>query len=151
MPFASSKKGRSNPEAIIRRRRLGLRAHQPAGYHVSGKIIAAKSDGLRMPEHDPERWIPVFGIDHAQMPPLWLAQAVQHFARGKTVRNLPDRGLKAADRDPRLRAQQPVGRTDIEAAPRQKLLHLIALVDREHALVARPALRERRAATHAVG
>ena len=59
---------------------------------------------------------------------LRLAQAVEHVARGKAVRNLPDRGLKVADGDAGARAEQTVGLADIEAAPRQQLLQLVALV-----------------------
>src|SRR5271156_6878382 len=73
---------------------------------------------------------------------LLPAQAVEPFARGKTVRNLADRGLKTADGDAGLRAQEPVGLADIKAVPRQELLQLIAFVGRQHAFVARPALHQ---------
>ena len=39
---------------------------------------------------------------------------------------------------------RPSGSPIVKAAARQKLLHLVALVEREHALVARPGLHERR-------
>ena len=69
----------------------------------------------------------------------------------KPVRNLADRRLEIANGKPGQRPDQAVGLADSKAAARQKLLHLVALVEREHALVARPGLHERRAAAHAVG
>src|SRR5579862_6994455 len=85
--------------------------------------------------------------------PAWLrlAQAVEHAGGGKTVRNEADRGLKIADGDAGARAEEAVGGADIETVAGELLLQLVALVEREHALVARPILHERRAAAQPVG
>ena len=79
-------------------------------------------------------------------PALWLPQAVKYGARGKAVGNFADRSLEIADREPGSRAEQAVGLAGVEAAPRQQLLHFIALIERENALIARPGLHERPAA-----
>src|SRR5579862_7054742 len=82
---------------------------------------------------------------------LRLAQPVEHAGGGKTVRNEADRGLKIADSDAGARAKQPIGGADIKAVAGELLLQLIALVERQHALVARPILYERRATAQPVG
>src|SRR5580693_1202006 len=82
---------------------------------------------------------------------LRLPQPVEHAGGGKTVRNKPDRGLKIAQRDAGARAEEAIGGADIKAVAGELLLQLIALVEREHALVARPILHERRAAAQPVG
>src|ERR1700734_2384154 len=119
----------------IRWRRAVPRAHY-AGYKDTA--FAAKGSPAKV-------------SDSRRTAPLLLGQAVEHFARGKTVRNLADRGLKAADGDASLRAQEPVGLANIKAMLCQKLLQLVALVRRQDALVARPVLHEGRPAAHAVG
>src|SRR5580704_18227986 len=82
---------------------------------------------------------------------LRLAQPVEHARGGKTVRNKADRGLKVADGDAGARAKQSVGGADIKTVAGELLLQLIALVQRQHPLVARPVLYERRAAAQPVG
>src|ERR1700686_5184286 len=82
---------------------------------------------------------------------LRLPQPVEHAGGGKTVRNEANRGLKIADGDAGARAEEPVGGADIETVAGELLLQLIALVERQHALVARPILHERRAAAQSVG
>src|SRR5580693_5053389 len=82
---------------------------------------------------------------------LRLTQPVEHAGGGKTVRNKADRGLKIADGDAGARAKQPVGGADIKTVAGELLLQLNTLVHREHALVARPILHERRAAAQPVG
>src|SRR5580698_5827178 len=62
-----------------------------------------------------------------------LAQAVEDLARGEAVRDLPDRGLIAADGDAGCRTDEPVGRADDKAARGQQLLQLVALLQRKHA------------------
>src|ERR1700731_4253563 len=82
---------------------------------------------------------------------LRLSQPVEHAGGGKTVRNKADRGLKIADGDASARAEQPVRGADIKTAAGELLLQLNTLVHRQHALVARPILHERRAAAPPVG
>src|SRR5580692_6790079 len=82
---------------------------------------------------------------------LRLAQPVEHAGGGKTVRNKADRGLKIADADAGARAEEAVGSADIETVAGELLLQLNTLVHRQHPLVARPILHERRAAAQPVG
>src|SRR5690606_34898009 len=69
---------------------------------------------------------------------LRTAQPYQHGLRGEAVRNEAGRGLEVADGGASLGTEAPVGVADIETAPRQMLLHLHALLQRERALLARP-------------
>src|SRR5688572_26095231 len=83
---------------------------------------------------------------------LLAAQAVQHGRRGESVRRQAGTGLELHQRRARARAQPPIRlAADVEAAPRQVLLQLEPLAEREHPLVARPGLHERRFAAEAVG
>ena len=67
-------------------------------------------------------------------PDSWLPQAVKNSARGKTIGNFTDGSLEIADGEPGPRAEQAVGFAGIKTAPRQQLLHFIALIERENAL-----------------
>src|SRR5580704_9185674 len=82
--------------------------------------------------------------------PTWsgLAQPVKHARRGKSIRDEADRSLIVADRDPRARTEPSVRVADVETMVGQKLLQLQTLIERQHALVARPIVHKRRTTTH---
>src|SRR5262245_10552419 len=78
-------------------------------------------------------------------------QTLQNRRRGEAVGYRPDRSLECAQSGAALGAQAAVRLADVIAAPRQELLQLVALVAREHALMARPRLHDRPAAAQPVG
>src|SRR5215831_16086358 len=84
-------------------------------------------------------------------PASGLPQAVKQSARRESIGNFADRRLEIADGEPGPRTEQAVGLAGVETAPRQQLLHLVALIERENTLLARPRLHERSAAAQPIG
>src|SRR5262245_66399156 len=77
---------------------------------------------------------------------LTAAQPLQDRRRGETIRNQAAFRLEITHRDTGLVAEPPVRLADVEAVPVEVLLQFEPLGAGEHALVARPGLRDRRAA-----
>src|SRR5262249_30231384 len=84
-------------------------------------------------------------------PSLLCAQAIEQLRRCETVRDEAGAQLKLPDRRAGLGPQPAVRLADVEAVEREALLQLVALAEIEHALVARPGLRQRPLAAQAIG
>src|SRR4051812_8194409 len=80
-----------------------------------------------------------------------IAQPVQHLAGREAVGNQARASLEIPDGNARARTKDAVRLADVEAAARKMLLQLEPFGAGERALVARPFLRKRVAATQTVG
>ena len=113
-------------EAVCGRRSAASCVQRPRAWQQqAGKSFVLDrwgSAGWSSPEHDPEKWVPVFGKDHA--PPKGRVSKVRIIstATGGTVPRAMLRDARAALGLPRMRSVEENGLSSLIPSPRPKRL-----------------------------